>query len=606
MGMFKIGWVLVFSLGISLFTWGQGTQEQLANQYFQQGEFEKAEVIYLKLLSDNPHSQYFYEQLLSCFSSQKKYEDAIKMIKKTSRKNEEKPFYLVDLYWMYGLAGDKTQKEKTAKELLKKLPQNDDIIQQTLQNCLKREVLELGKDVLIQGRLLLGQPERYRLELGDVYRRINNIPLMLEEYLTGAASGSILMEDLEQRLSLAIEDSVISIKVAEGLLDKVRKNPESENLTELLTWYYIQQKNFKAAFIQRKAQDKKQKTEGGRILELARIALESESHEDARQMVAYVTAIGEQGRWYEDARTLELEILKKIILSSQYKNTDIEDLTKAFQDFLSRRGINNQTAKAIRELAELEAYYLHRTDSAILRLETLTENPRIHAKIRSECKLFLGDLYLQTGDYYTPVLLYGQVDTEFKEDALGREAKFRNARLSYFKGEFEWAKAQLDVLKTATSQLISNDAIALSVKIQENTGSDSTEEAMQIFADAELLAFQKKYDSAWILLDTILARFPEHPLVDNVWMTRAEICKAQKKYTLALQYYQEVYTRFGQDVLADNALMEAAEIYEQNFQNPSAAAALYEKVVLNYPGSLYALEAGKKYRLLKQLLNVTP
>ncbi len=91
------------------------------------------------------------------------------------------------------------------------------------------------------------------------------------------------------------------------------------------------------------------------------------------------------------------------------------------------------------------------------------------------------------------------------KDPLGQDAKLRNARLAYYKGEFEWAQTQLDILKTATTQNISNDALELSLVIQDNTGLDSTEDALIQYASADLLLFQNRIDACFARLDSIYA-----------------------------------------------------------------------------------------------------
>ena len=71
---------------------------------------------------------------------------------------------------------------------------------------------------------------------------------------------------------------------------------------------------------------------------------------------------------------------------------------------------------------------------------------------------------------------------EFKNDPLGHLAKFKNAQVYYFSGEYDWCQAQLDVLKASTSKLIANDALELSVLITDNYNMDTSETAMKLFA----------------------------------------------------------------------------------------------------------------------------
>jgi tetratricopeptide (TPR) repeat protein len=103
----------------------------------------------------------------------------------------------------------------------------------------------------------------------------------------------------------------------------------------------------------------------------------------------------------------------------------------------------------------------------------------------------------------------------FEEDPLGHEAKLRNAKLSYYKGEFKLAQEHLDILKLATSREIANDAMDLSILIQDNTGLDSTGEAMRAYAAVDLLLFQHRDDEALRQLDALLTKYPNPQLTDE-------------------------------------------------------------------------------------------
>ncbi|MFM1745325.1 MAG: hypothetical protein RLZZ630_1262, partial [Bacteroidota bacterium] len=196
-------------------------------------------------------------------------------------------------------------------------------------------------------------------------------------------------------------------------------------------------------------------------------------------------------------------------------------------------------------------------------------------------------------------LLYGQVDKDFKNDALGREAKYRNARLSYFMGEFDWAKDQLNVLKAATSQLISNDALSLALLITDNTNLDTTTEALLMYARADLLDFQNKDSLSLMALDTLLLQFPEHTLTDEVLFKKASIRRSQGRYEAAALLYQEVLEKFGQDILADDALFQLADLVQNRMQDKERAMKLYEELLTKYPGSLYTVDARKRFRQLR-------
>ena len=187
----------------------------------------------------------------------------------------------------------------------------------------------------------------------------------------------------------------------------------------------------------------------------------------------------------------------------------------------------------------------------------------------------------------------------FKDAPLGHEAKFRNAKLSFYRGDFEWAQAQLEVLKGSTSELIANDALQLSLEIQDNLGTDSTSVPLTLFAEADFLIFQNHLKEAEEKLDTINKQFPSNTLDDYILMERAEIALKKHDYPAALAQYEKVYTNYKDGIFADDALYKAAQVEENNVVDVEKAKALYEKLLVEYKGSVYAVEARTRFRILR-------
>ena len=223
---------------------------------------------------------------------------------------------------------------------------------------------------------------------------------------------------------------------------------------------------------------------------------------------------------------------------------------------------------------------------------------RVDDHFKAECKLELGDIYLLIGEQWEAMLLYGQVDKDFKEDQFGQEAKFRNARLYYYLGEFDWARAQLDVLKTATTQLIANNAMELSLLIQDNTP-DSIDEPLLMYARADLNLFQNKTDIALQILDSINQLFPRHPLDDEILYKRAEVFFKKHDYAKSCNYLEQLLKEHGSDILGDNALFFLANITEKNLGDKPKAMKYYEEFIEKYPGSFFLTEVRKRYRALR-------
>jgi tetratricopeptide (TPR) repeat protein len=257
------------------------------------------------------------------------------------------------------------------------------------------------------------------------------------------------------------------------------------------------------------------------------------------------------------------------------------------------------TSETIRDYAKLEARYASNPQKAVDILKKALEQPAVRKDIAGRIKLDLGDYYVLTGKVWEASLTYSQVDKDFREDLLGEEARFRNAKLAYYRGDFQWAEGQLSVLKASTSELIANDALYLSVLILENITPDSNFVPMRRFAYADLLAFQNKDKEAETLLDSLLTAFPEHPLKDDILMQKAELAEKHREYAKALIFLKEIQDKHAEDVLGDDAVFKIADINERYLKQNDEAKKYYELLIVNYPGSTYIQVARNKLSALQ-------
>jgi len=232
-------------------------------------------------------------------------------------------------------------------------------------------------------------------------------------------------------------------------------------------------------------------------------------------------------------------------------------------------------------------------------LDEMIQFPHLNPNVQARGKISLADFYLMQGERWEATLLYSQVDKKYKDDILGHEARFRNAKLSYYAGDFQWAQTQFDVLKASTSKLIANDALDLSIFIMDNLGLDSVAAPMELYAEADLLVFQNKFDEAFLKLDTIQGSFPAHSLDDDIYYLKSKIYTKQRDYTRAVKMLDAIIADYSDGIRADNALYQLAEIYEKHLIDLEKAKTLYEKIFIDYSGSTFAVEARKRFRKLR-------
>ena len=350
-----------------------------------------------------------------------------------------------------------------------------------------------------------------------------------------------------------------------------------------------------------KAIDKREKENGSRVFQLAEVAANDKDYDAAIQAYDYIiTDKGVISTFYIPAKQELLRCKRnKIVENFNYTQEDLLQLKQEYHNFLNEFDRGKTTASIIYELAELEAYYLNDLDESIKLLQELIDFPNINPNLVANAKLSLADFYLMKGDIWEATLLYSQVDKAYEDDILGHEARFRNARLSYFNSDFGWAQAQFEILKASTSKLIANDALDLSVFIMDNLGLDTTAASLTLFSEAELLTFQNRFDEAFTKLDSLVSQYPDHSLKDDVYYAKAQIHIKQRNYVEAAELFNKIITDHKEEIRADNALFELAELYESQLNDPEKAKGLYETLFIDFSGSTYAVEARKRYRKLR-------
>jgi TolA-binding protein len=140
--------------------------------------------------------------------------------------------------------------------------------------------------------------------------------------------------------------------------------------------------------------------------------------------------------------------------------------------------------------------------------------------------------------------------------------------------------------------------------ISDNIAFDSVYTALEIFARADLLLYRNQVDSAVASLDSIDQEFPGHALADDVMFKRAQIAMKSRDFEGAAGLYRQVWETYTFDLLADDALYQLAILTEEKLGKPEDAMEYYQEILLSYPGSLFTVDARKRFRELRgDLLN---
>jgi len=595
--------IAFFSIGNS-FAQVDDMDKKLAMQYYSDGDYEKAAMYLDKIYEEAPtysNYTYYFNTLLELEETK----IAEKICKKQMQADPNELRLFLDMAKVYG----KTEKEaKMAEEYDKAINSiNDNTRHTAINNLANAFQLEgmLDRAILVyqQGNKFSNSSNlMYNRSIAQIYGVQGKMQLMFTTLLDLVHNNEGYLVSVQSSIANSIDFSqdekhVDLLKME--LLKRSQKNPNKSVYNELLAWVFTQKGDFNSAFIQIKSIDKKENEKGRRVLELANTSVNNGKFDIAIKCYDYVISLGDNQPNYRTAKIRRLNTLKqKLISGASPTNDEITSLKDNYIESIQQIGRNAFAISSIRDLASLYAYYIHDIDAAQNLLEDALTFGGLRKKKIAEIKIELADILVIKGDVWDASLLYMQVDKGFKHDPIGHLAKFKNTKIFYYTGDFDWAQGELDVLKASTSKLIANDAMELSMLITDNYNMDTTQVTMQRFARADLLIFQNKTDQANLIFDSINKEFAYHTLNDEILIKRAEIEIKKGNYEKAVIYLLEIVTTYGDDLLADNALYTLAGIYEKNLHDTDNAAEFYKKILFEHTDSLFVIEARKKFREL--------
>lgn len=590
---------------IAFLWWGQGPlraqdapeEVALAKTYLQRQEYEKANSIYGKLISNNDQFAEIYPDYLKTLLALKNFKEAEKLVKKAIKKNPDVPAYPVDL-GVVQMAGGERNAERTFDKVIAQAKPTD--ILALGQAFEQNRLYEYAEKAYLQGRKLNKKETDYTGQLLQLYAYQRQSEKLIAEILNIVKNNPEQLLLAQNLLQNSLREEKEFVALEKSLMAQVQQNPDKNVYSELLIWVYTQRKDFFSALVQAKSLDKRTKGGGEKVMELGAIGLKNKDYESAIEAYEYIIKEYRSSPYYGYARERLIKAREE-----QVRNTfpvdmaQIRTLIAEYQALLDEVGKNSRTAEVLKNMAMLHAFYLDDKDKAIALLQEVIAMPRVNSDLVAEAKTSLGDIYLLRSEPWEATLLYSQVEKSHKETQVGHEAKLRNAKLNYYKGDFELAQEHLDILKLATSREIANDAMDLSLLITDNIGLDSSTAALKEYAATELLIFQNKLPEAEKQLDVVLQKYPGHSLTDDIYYLKAKTYLQMGSYPEAVQNLIKITDNPQYDVLSDDALFLLATIHEENLKDTAKAQQLYNDLIVKYPGSIFTVDARKRFRKLR-------
>ncbi len=587
----------IFSIILLLFTTYLGftqNSEILADDYYKKGEFKKALVIYQNLNKEKPYSYKYVYKLVDTYQQLEQFDEAENILVQRLAKRRN-PSLVVELGYNFQLKDSLNWAKKLYNEAIDFIDDNPNYIYSVAKKFEDHSLLDEAIQVYGKGKLLTPD-KNYSIQLARIYGDQGDIEKMFENYMDYIAYRPNYLNNIKRAVSDFIsenKDNPNNTYLRRQLLKKIQQEP-SPYWYELLSWLYVQEKAYNKSFIQEKALYKRNPESLDRIIELAVTALSDNDDETSKIIFNYVLETTQDASTALTAHQYILEIDTKNTASKK----ELIRIDESYNALFNQFGKSELTLPLQLAYGEFLAFNQKDTESAT---DFLRKSMKLNISEFQEAKvkLLLADILVLQERFNEALIFYSQIQLSLKNSTISQEARFKVAKTSYYKGDFDWAESQLKILKSSTSQLIANDALDLKLLISDNKYEDSTQTALKYYAKADLFAFQNKTDDAIRLLDKILEEHKGESIIDQTLFQQAKLFEKKRQYDKAEANYILIIKDWKEDILADDAHYYLAELYNTYLARPEDAKQLYEKIIFDFEDSIYFIEARKKFRMLR-------
>lgn len=581
---------LICSFFFSLLVWSQS--EQLAQNYMDRGEFEKAQIAYEELLKAQPGNYEFFLKTVNCYQQLQQFAKAEKAIQERYTIYKQGQF-LVELGYNYQLQKNTDKAKKYYDQAIEKIKNAPNEVYIIANSFEKKTLIDYALQAY-QTALSVQPNFNFNFQMAVLYGQKGDTENMIEMFLTESYKTPQNLVPIQFQLARFItEDSneTFNETLKKALLIRVQKTQDIF-WNEYLSWFYVQMKEYGKAFIQQKAIYKRNPESFSNIINLAQLAIEEKDTETAKEILNFVLL---------NTKDLDLQIKSNAYLVelkiAKATPQDYPAILLELNTLLKQYGESPYTLSLLKLKAHFLTFNLKDSEAGKALLKRVLEMP-INRDQTAEIKMELADMLLFEEKFNQALIYYSQIESDANNSPIGQEANLKIAKTSYYKGDFKWANHQLEVLKSASTQLIANDALDMFLLISDNTVEDSTQVALKKFSRADYLLFQDKKQDALAAFQAILKENKGDAIEPVTLLRIGKIYESLGDTASALANYKQILDNFKECIYIDEALFFSAEIYFQ-LNDVTNAQPLYEDIITHHEDSIYYVTAQKKYRKLR-------
>lgn len=610
----KITIILSILLSISI-TSAQQTRSDdynrllLAQSYEQQGFYDKAQKIYEELYQKEPANINYFNSLNRVYTLIKNFAASISLLESRLKDYPNDINLIGQLGSTHYMSGNYDKAYQIWEEPLKK-PESNQVTFRVIANfAIERRAFDKAIEILEKGKPTTKDPFIFSMDLANLYSLTMRYEKAAEEYC------SILETSLTQLA--VVQSRILSYINKPGALEKTIKVVENKRRADnlsilfLLARLYTEQKDFQKAFGIYSELDNRQQSQGAELYNYAEFTFREGEFEIASSVYntiierypdSKIVSSAKLGYAKSQEAILKMKFLsssedwKTFSLPPRLDSKTVEPAVKAFEEIIKIYAHSEVAVESYLRMAQIRFRLQNDPASAKDLLAVIIRNyPMSRLSIEAyldmaEIKLIEGNIEESEG-LYEEALNLRSASAEKKN-----EAHFHLAKIKSYKGNFEQARKHLSEILKNLKDNLANDALEISIIL--NTAKNDSSNLL-LFSEAELLAERMLFAEAKEKYDLIAQDQKAFIFHSTVKLRSAQMDIALRNYTSAVESLTIISEEKEKNIYADKALYLLGNIYEFVLNETPKAIESYERLLLEYAGSIYIDKARERILFLR-------
>ncbi|MFQ5649471.1 MAG: tetratricopeptide repeat protein [bacterium] len=574
---------------------------RLAQDYERRGNYVAALQVYRNLYEQVPRNQLYYEGVKRNMIRLKRFDELVEIIQAQIARTNGVRFY-ADLGNVYYKQGQHERAAGVWQEALTRYADQKPGYSYIANAMIRNRMYDEAIEVYQKGRQHFNQESLFVFELANIYVLRLKYKEATVEYLKHLERNPNQFAYVESRIVKYTKDPENARLVAEILASHLPRHKHKYLVRKLLADLYLRIEAFSRAMEQFKMLESmepptvpRKNSSGKELYFFAEKALNANQLQFAEQ--AFNLILSKYAR-----SPFRVRALYGIAMAKQKQGLSAQALEK-LEELVQLDRRSPWAQNAMFQMGEIYFVDLFELDKALEAYHAVIQKYPTGNKAR-QAYFRIGDCYAAKGTFDLARVWYQRAASLTRAGSpLRDQADYKIAYLYFVMGEYDKALESLNKVteklgQPDTEQDFVNDALELIFLIEENRG--AAEAALQAYGEAQKLKLQRNYAEAITSLKHVLATYPSAGVVDETLMELAELEHQRENYVAAIDYFALLLQEHSESVYNALAQKRIAEIYEGRLGDLQKAYEAYEKVLIEYPNSLYVEEVRMRLRTLHE------